>query len=56
MHDKISYFSVIRQSATIMERLQLLENWIKTQFPDKTLHLVACFRRCKFPPLFSRDF
>ena len=29
MHDKISYFGNIGNQRIIMERLQLLENWIK---------------------------
>lgn len=50
MHAKISHFSQIGNQRTIMERFRLLENWVKTQFPDKDFTLSpasadASFRR-----------
>lgn len=50
MRAKISYFSKIGNQRTIMERFRLLENWIRTQFPDKPFTLApasadASFRR-----------
>jgi N-acetylmuramate 1-kinase len=50
MRAKISYFGKIGNQRTIMERFRLLENWIRTQFPDKPFTLApassdASFRR-----------
>ena len=50
MRAKISYFGKIGNRLTIMERFRLLENWIRTQFPDKPFTLApasadASFRR-----------
>jgi aminoglycoside/choline kinase family phosphotransferase len=50
MRAKISYFGKIGNRPTIMERFRLLENWIRTEFPDRPFTLApasadASFRR-----------